>query len=278
MKNVLAFLLLAVLSLVTYGQKPETEIIIQPDSSYQIYQINKVPIGTLKYVDKCIPLSAVNKAYRDGVAFYDSVVTACHYSYKNFWLKRSSDIKYSAAVYDNDTKRVEAMGVVGAWPESSAYEIYFLLFAVIILFFSLLFGSKGDYDGWDVQNDSVFGLSFGLPLAICLGVNLLVYFNLGRNPFSLFVFSAAFFVLILSLIKTIKANWSKKRYLNFQKIILLSTILSLGVITHSIIFPVIIAALFLGILRIFIPITFRVTKTKTEPASSTIHKFVDEEY
>ena len=274
MKQLLSFLLLAVLSLVTYGQKLETEIVIEKDSSYQIYQINRVPIGKLKYVDKHIPLSAVNKAYSYGSAVYDSIVTASHYSYKNFWLKRTSDLTYATAVYNEATQEIKTTYTLGTWPKSPAYEIYVLLLAVIILFFSFLFATNGEYSSWDIQHDDKLFMTSAFPLAMCLGVDLIAYFSLGRNIFSLFVFSAACFVFISAVIKTIKANWTKQVYLIFQKLNLVSIFISLGVITHSIIFPLIIAALFIGILSIFIPIKFLIFKKPPMPTN----RFVDEEY
>ncbi|MFZ2310430.1 MAG: hypothetical protein WAW11_02710 [Patescibacteria group bacterium] len=274
MKQLLCFLLLVVLSLLAYGQKPETEIVIEKDSSYQIYQINKVPLGKLNYVDKDIPLYAVNKAYSLGSAVYDSTVVTCHYSYKNLWLKRTSDLNYKTAVYNEATQEVKIINTIGTWPKLPAYEIYVLLLAVVILFFSLLFGTKEDYDGWDIQYNQVIGASFCFPVAFCMAVNIIVYFSLGRNPFTLFVFSAACFVFLAAIIKTIKANWTKNLYLILQKIVLLSTLVSLGVITHSIIFPTIIAALFIGILSIFIPIRFSSVKVRSAPSVPS-NKFID---
>jgi hypothetical protein len=272
MKKVFSVLLFSVLSLILCGQ--EKVVITNQEGLSVIYQLIKVPVDTLKKVDKNIPASIINEVYQKGLKTYDSTVVACHYSYKNFWLKRSSDIKYTIAVYYDETKEMVAMGAVGAWPKSTAYEIYVLLLAVVILFFSILFVTKGEYDGWDIQYHQGIGASFCFPVAFCAAVNLIVYFNLGRNPFALFVFSAACFVLITAFIKTIKANWTKRVYLLFQKISLVSIFISLGVITHSIIFPLIIAMLFIGILSIFIPIRFFRPKKQPVPTN----RFVDEEY
>lgn len=272
MKKVFSILLFSVLSLILWGQ--EKEVITNQAGLNVIYQVTKVPVDTLKKVDKNIPVEIINEVYQKGLKTYDSIVTACHYSYKNFWLKRSSDVKYSIAVYYDETKEMEAMGAVGTWPKSPAYEIYILLLSVVIIFFSILFVTKGEYDGWDIQYHQGIGASFCFPVALCAAVDIIVYFSLGRNPLALFVFSAACFVFMTALVKTIKANWTKSRYLLFQKISLLAIFISLGVITHSIIFPLIIATLFFGILSIFIPIRFSRAKTPLAPTN----KFVDEEY
>jgi hypothetical protein len=267
MKKVFSVLLFSVLSLILWGQE---KVVI----NNIVYQVTRIPVDTLKKVDPSIPTSILTEVYQKGLKTYDSTVVACHYSYKNFWLKRSSDVKYKIAVYYDETKEIKTAETTGTWPKSTAYEIYVLLLAVVILFFSILFVTKGEYDGWDIQYHQGIGASFCFPVAFCAAVNLIVYFNLGRNPFALFIFSAACFVLITAFIKTIKANWTKKKYLLFQKISLSAIFISLGVITHSIIFPLIIAALFIGILSIFIPIRFFRPKKQPVPTN----KFVDEEY
>jgi hypothetical protein len=272
MKKVFSILLFSVLSLILWGQ--EKEVITNQDGLNVIYQVTKVPVDTLKKVDPDIPVRIINEVYQKGLKTYDSTVVTCHYSYKNFWLKRSSDVKYKIAVYFDETKEIKTAETTGTWPKSAAYEIYVLLLAVIILFFSIRFVTESEYSSWDIQHDDKLGMAFTFPLAMCLAVDLIVYFNLGRNIFSLFVFSAAFIVLILAAIKTIRANWTQRVYLLFQKISLLSSFISLGVITHSIIFPLIIAALFIGILSIFIPIKFSISKKPPMPTN----RFVDEEY
>lgn len=274
MKRFVSILFLSFLSLIIWGQ--EKVVIVNKDRQNIVYQVNRVPVDTLKKVDPNIPADIINEVYQKGLKAYDSTIVACHYGFKNFWLQRTSDIRYKVAVYYEDAKEMSTELIDVSTPKSAAYEIYVLLFAIVVVFFAILMITKGYYTSEDIKNNKSSDLLSVSPLALCAAVDLIVYFSLGRNFFALFVFFALGFVLMSVIIRMLQINWTKNSYLIFQKVTLLLIIVSLGVVTGSIIFSLLIFAIFFGILSIFIPIKLK--KEKVAEKNETEHKLVDEEY
>ncbi|MFZ2310429.1 MAG: hypothetical protein WAW11_02705 [Patescibacteria group bacterium] len=248
MKNLL-FCFLMALMVPVFGQ--DLSVDINKKGVYQIYSSpkvvpDKVLIDSLLWVENNLPDYLIIEVYQKGIITRDSDVVAMNYSYKDLWLKRTKEIDYKMAVYCKDIKVIKTVTKTRISSNSAAVEIYFLLFSILIIFCALFYVAKSNYGKDYIHEKGRFGLFMFVPVAL----NLIVVFVMscvvgGISLWFLCLTLLSFFVIARN---QSEYRWTQKKYLNYQKVNFLLTVLAIGTITLSIlpliILPIIFALIF----------------------------------